>query len=152
MWRKPTYLRKTANKSCVGIALGRSPRHYHYCCCQCRPLPSYAVDIGQCRCCHMIRHCLPSSHKLRKCKGELERPQVTKVRGGALMSVISREWRVQCALFIARISQNKISDFARPSHASFKTQAETQIAICVKPGAHPVHMPENPPYARRNFF
>ncbi len=56
---------------------------------------------------------------------------------------------VQRAFFIARISQKKISDFARPSHASFKTQVEAQIAICTKPGTNPAHTPKNPLYARR---
>ena len=90
----------------------------------------------------MMRCCFPSSHKSRKCKGEFKGPQVAKVRGGALVSVVAREWGG--AFFIARILQNKISNFTRPSHASFKTQAEAQIAICTKPGTHPAHTHKNP--------
>ena len=87
------------------------------------------VDVGRCRRMpliyrpcrrrHMMCRCLPLSHESRKCEGEFEGPQVVEVRGGALMSAVSRDWGVQCALFIARILQTKISNFARPSHASF---------------------------------
>jgi hypothetical protein len=63
----------------------------------------------------MMRLCLLLSRKSRECEGEFEGLQVAKVRGGALVSA--------GAFFIARISQNKISDFARPSHASFKTSS-----------------------------
>jgi hypothetical protein len=62
----------------------------------------------------MMRRRLLLSRKSHKCDGEFK-GRNSEVRGGAMVSA--------GAFFIAIISQNKNSDFARPSHTSFETSS-----------------------------
>ncbi len=61
-------------------------------------------------------------------RGRVRRPQVTEVRGGALVSA-----NIAKPIHIQRLSSPVL-----------RHQAEAQITICAKPGAHRAHTGRTP--------
>ena len=150
MWRKPTLSHLGRCTYVTMSSLVPPPR-----CRQCRPLPSYAVDIGRCH----RRPDAPLSAVITRVSQMRGRVRRAASRRGARRCVcVSGRWRVGCPTFHRRgvstfssLEYRKTKSVTSPALLTpvLRHQAEAQIAICAKPGAHPAHTPENPPYARR---